>query len=138
MKKKPIIITGCILAVLVVLAAGWLLYTRPRRVSEFYKDSIQEIQSISVTYGNNGNIIHLTDEGKIKKLAELLGEIKVRRAPFKEQRTGWSYCFDIQFEGETLRILFGNIEINDKEYNIVSEYDWKVFEEQVEAILKEP
>ncbi len=143
MKNKKLIIF-LIIALVVVIAAvscivGYKISVedRTRTITYFYDNNPENIESISIMSGNNGNTVYI-QEDDYKAVTEFLSKLSFPGVYRGKPRDGWGYNISIQQKnGETISITFaGNrCSINRKEYNLenyekafVDELFWKYYE----------
>lgn len=82
-----------VIAVLVVLAAGFLLwYNLPIKLLDLEPKNVMEI---TVFNGNTGKLTHITDEEEIENIIENLNEVKIKRYKPSVGYSGYSFKMTI-------------------------------------------
>lgn len=82
-----------VIAVLVVLAAGFLLwYNLPIKLLDLEPKNVMEI---TVFNGNTGKLTHITDEEEIENIIENLNDVKIKRYKPSVGYSGYSFKMTI-------------------------------------------
>ena len=82
-----------VIAVLVVLAAGFLLwYNLPIKLLDLDPQNVMEI---TVFNGNTGKLTHITDEEEIENIIENLNDVKIKRYKPSVGYSGYSFKMTI-------------------------------------------
>lgn len=82
-----------VIAVLVVLAAGFLLwYNLPIKLLDLEPQNVMEI---AVFNGNTGKLTHITDEEEIENIIENLNDVKIKRYKPSVGYSGYSFKMTI-------------------------------------------
>lgn len=82
-----------VIAVLVVLAAGFLLwYNLPIKLLDLEPQNVMEIK---VFNGNTGKLTHITDEEEIEHIIENLNDVKIKRYKPSVGYSGYSFKMTI-------------------------------------------
>ena len=82
-----------VIAVLVVLAAGFLLwYNLPIKLLDLEPQNVMEI---TVFIGNTGKLTHITDEEEIENIIENLNDVKIKRYKPSVGYSGYSFKMTI-------------------------------------------
>ena len=82
-----------VIAVLVVLAAGFLLwYNLPIKLLDLEPQNVMEITVIN---GNTGKLTHITDEEEIEHIIENLNDVKIKRYKPSVGYSGYSFKMTI-------------------------------------------
>ena len=113
--KKNILIVGIIL-VLVVAVFIIIGFGNKRSMLSISRD---EIKSVVITNGNNGNMVELSPE-EITALYTLCSPIECKKIN-REPSQGWGYSMDIVCENSSIKITFvsnGICIINHSDYEI--------------------
>lgn len=122
MKSKKI--KYAIWAIIVVAAVALCIVTynifRTRKITDFCDDDLTNIESISITSGSNGGMVHVPNE-EYDDVMKFLTELSFSRAITGESRDGWSYRISInQKNDKAVSITFQGerCSVNDKEYKL--------------------
>lgn len=103
---------------------------RTRKITDFCDDDLASIESISITNGNNGNMVHVPSE-EYDDVMKFLTGLSFSRVIVWEKRTGWSYCISInQKNNKAVSIVFQGerCDVNGKCYKLTG-YDCELFVE---------
>lgn len=93
---------------------------RTRKITDFCDDDLTNIESISITSGSNGNMVHVPSE-EYDDVMKFLTELSFSRAITGESRDGWSYRISInQKNDKAVSITFQGerCSVNGKEYKL--------------------
>lgn len=121
-KNKTIkyIIMGITTIVIVVLCIIAYNIFRIRKITDFYDNNSVNIESVSITSGNNGNIVYVSDED-YGAVTQFLSKLSFPGVNIGTPRDGWSYRISInQKNGESVNIMFqgDRCSVNGKRYNL--------------------
>ncbi len=144
MKNKKLIIFLIIALVIVIAAVSCIVgyrisvEDRTRTITDFYDNNPENIESISIMSGNNGNTVYIQEED-YKDVTEFLSKLSFPGVCRGKPRDGFPYSIKIQQKGgNTISITFqgDRCSINRKEYNLenyekafVDELFWKYYED---------
>jgi len=104
MNKKSIIIISIFILLFCILGIGiYSYYFKEKKITEFYHNDTNAIQSIQVINGNNGNTININkDDVRLNSITNYLSGllvVKMSSPPY----SGWGYCFVINFENTNVK-----------------------------------
>ncbi len=126
MKNKKLIIFLIIALVIVIAAVSCIVgyrisvEDRTRTITDFYDNNPENIESISIMSGNNGNTVYIQEED-YKDVTEFLSKLSFPGVCRGKPRDGFPYSIKIQQKGgNTISITFqgDRCSINRKEYNL--------------------
>lgn len=105
--KKKLLIIGSIVGLAIVI--GIMTYAIEFKKINLVSVSRNEVTSVIVTNGNNGDMIEISSE-EIDSLIDLLSQIECHKIS-REQSSGWKYSIDIVCDNTSSKILLISDEI---------------------------
>lgn len=121
LNKKTICLAITILVGIVAVISVYLIFFRPRKISEFCGSDVNKFESIYIIDGNTGDSVKLENED-YQELYNILNEVKYTPL-YDKPRTGWQYSVQITVGGNMTDVVFSGpkCEINNKEYTVSDE-----------------
>ena len=138
MKKKPVIITIVIVAILAVATITSISlypYLTEHKISEIVNDDMQNVVKIELSNGTYGGRAEVTDKNDIKEITEQFSNIKVKKSiiqTFLGAGSSLSLTM-VNSDNTTIEITFeAGVRINGTRYN----YDRKLIDPIIDSIDK--
>lgn len=116
--KKMFRIAITILVVIAAVISVYMIFFRPRKISEFCGGDVDKFQSVYIIDGNTGDSAKLGKED-YESVYNILNEITYKPI-YDKQKVGWSYRIQITVDDKMTDIVFSSskCEINGKQYAV--------------------